>query len=101
MATKKHPWKVLRTWTSSSSGETYEFREGADGRVYCTCKGWHFGNRCSHLDEWMKETAKAEALRAAVEAFWWHENGPKGTRGGKRGRDSTPEKLGARRSFVR
>lgn len=45
--------KVLATVNSSSGNGTYGIREGDDGVVYCTCKGWRYYGTCTHLRRWI------------------------------------------------
>lgn len=41
----------------SSDGHTvHEVRRGADGVVYCTCRGWINHKHCKHLDKWNRNS---------------------------------------------
>lgn len=66
--------RVIRTWPSKSNpAKSHELREGSDGIVYCTCRGWAFSKArpktCRHMKEW------AEAVASGGKRF---------TRGGRR-----------------
>lgn len=52
--------RVLAEYPSSSSDEIHEVREGDDGVVYCTCKGWRFHNRrwCKHLENYTQHISE-------------------------------------------
>lgn len=53
--------KLIRTWPGSK-GAVYEFREGGDGIVFCTCSAWKFSREspktCKHLISWANWVAK-------------------------------------------
>lgn len=49
---KVRPYTVLTVYESESSSWKYEIRVShSTGIRYCTCLGWRFHKRCTHLDD--------------------------------------------------
>lgn len=46
------PRVLARIPSHSNPAKSYEIRLGADGVVYCTCRGWVTKKYCKHLEEY-------------------------------------------------